>query len=135
MKHQNFASSVSRSFLLISRQSLVSVAGCHTSVWSAGARFSGRIRSAGGRFCPKRLCRLTLPLPSSHALPLHPSIGNMRLVGWTQLYHRSVPQPQETNNEILPALSLPITNCLNSILSLLHILNAMAITISRLYSS
>ncbi|WP_304213063.1 hypothetical protein [Phocaeicola plebeius] len=81
MKHQNFASYVSRSFLLISRQSLVSVAGCPMSVWSAGARFSGRIRSEGGRFCPKRLCRLTLLLPSNHALPLHPSIGNKCLTG------------------------------------------------------
>ncbi|WP_373168845.1 hypothetical protein [Bacteroides cellulosilyticus] len=44
MKHQNPASSVSRSFfsfLLISRQSLVSVTGCLFSVWQAAARFSG----------------------------------------------------------------------------------------------
>ncbi len=33
-------------------------------VWLAAARFSDRIRSAGGRFCPKRFYRLTLPLPS-----------------------------------------------------------------------
>ena len=65
MKHQYSASSVSRSFfLLIFRQSLVSVRGCLSSVWQAVTRFSGRIRSAGGRFCPKRPCRLTLPLPS-----------------------------------------------------------------------
>ena len=41
MKHQNSASSVSRSFLLISRQSLVFVAGCPTSVWSAGGKVFG----------------------------------------------------------------------------------------------
>lgn len=59
-------------------------------------------------------------------------IGNKCLTEWTQLYHRLVPLPKETNNETLPAFSLPITNCLNSILFLLHILNAMATTISRL---
>ena len=41
MKYQNSASPVSRSFscLLISRQSLVSVAGCLSSVWQAGQGF------------------------------------------------------------------------------------------------
>ena len=28
------------------------------------------------KILPKRLCRPTLPLPSSHTLPLHPCIGN-----------------------------------------------------------
>ena len=137
MKHQDCASSVSRSFSLSSDFPSVACFRCRMPY----ERMVGRGKIFGQntlrrrKICLKRLCRLTLPLPSSHALPLHPSIGNMRLVGWTQLYHRLVPLPQETNNEILPALSLPITNCLNSILSLLHILNAMAITISRLYSS
>lgn len=59
--------------------------------------------------------------------------------GWRnkpQLYHRLPPLPQETNNVIgvslLVLLISFITNRLNRILSLLHILNAMAITISRL---
>lgn len=53
-----------------------------------------------------------------------------------QLYHRLLSLPQETNNVtgvplLVPLISF-ITNRLNRILSLLHILNAMAITISRL---
>lgn len=59
--------------------------------------------------------------------------------GWRnghQLYHRLLPLSQEKNNVIgFPFLAAQIsfiTNCLNKILSLLHILNAMAITISRL---
>lgn len=53
-----------------------------------------------------------------------------------QLYHRLWPLPQDTNNVIgfpfLMALIPFITNRLNNALSLLHILNATAITISRL---
>ena len=53
-----------------------------------------------------------------------------------QLYHRLRPLPQETNNVIgisfVLAFTLLIINCLNKTLSLLHILNAMAIIISRL---
>lgn len=53
-----------------------------------------------------------------------------------QLYHRLPPLPQETNNVIgvslLMLLISFITNRLNEILSLLHILNAMATIISRL---
>jgi len=47
MKYQYLTSSVSRSFLFFCffRQSLVSVAGCLSSVWQAVARFSGGIRS------------------------------------------------------------------------------------------
>jgi hypothetical protein len=59
--------------------------------------------------------------------------------GWRdepQLYHRLLPLPQEKNNVTgLPFLVAQIsfiTNRLNRILSLLHILNATAITISRL---
>ena len=62
-----------------------------------------------------------------------------RLSDWRdkfQLYHRLLPLPQETNNVIgvslLVALISFITNHLNNILSLLYILNAMAIIISRL---
>lgn len=59
--------------------------------------------------------------------------------GWRdepQLYHRLLPLPQETNSiacvPFILAQILSITNCLNKKLSLLHILNATAITISRL---
>lgn len=59
--------------------------------------------------------------------------------GWRnghQLYHRLLPLPQEKNTVIgvtfLVAQISLITNRLNEILSLLHILNATAIIISRL---
>jgi|UPI0004D7FA7E hypothetical protein len=53
-------------FLLISRQSLVSVAGCLSSVWLAVARFSGGIRSTPFEEDSARngFCRSTLPMPS-----------------------------------------------------------------------
>ncbi|WP_193759014.1 hypothetical protein [Bacteroides caccae] len=70
-------------FLLISRQSLVSVAGCPKCVWLAVARFSGGIRSKlfeedsarNGSAARPCQCR------QSHTPPLHPSIGDRWLTG------------------------------------------------------
>ena len=141
MKHQNPASSVSRSFfsfLLISRQSLVSVAGCLSSVWMAVARFSGGIRSNPFE---EDSARNGLPpdLAAATQATRYLCIRASGTSGWRdepQLYHRLLPLPQEKNNVTgLPFLVAQIsfiTNRLNRILSLLHILNATAITISRL---
>ena len=68
MKRQNSASFVCKPFLFSCLLIFPSVAcfRCRmlSCAWQAVARFSGWIRSARGRFCPKRLCRLTLPLLS-----------------------------------------------------------------------
>ena len=87
MKYQYLTSSVSRSFLFFCffRQSLVSVAGCLSSVWLAVAGFSGRIHStpfeedSARNGSAARPCRCL----QSHTLPLHPCIGNGRLTGLT----------------------------------------------------
>lgn len=125
-------------FLLISRQSLVSVAGCLKCVWLAVARFSGGIRST---YLRKILPETALPpdLATASQATRYLCIRASGMGGWrgeVQLYHRLLPLPQEKNNVIgfpfLVAQISFITNCLNKILSLLHILNAMAIIISRL---
>ncbi|WP_301423816.1 hypothetical protein, partial [Bacteroides caecimuris] len=67
-------------------------------MWQAVARFSDRIRSSGGRFCPKRLaarpCRC-------HQAIRYLCIRASGTSGWRdepQLYHRLLSLPQETNN-------------------------------------
>lgn len=64
MKHHNSASSVSRSCLLISRQSLVSVAGCPMSVWSAG----GKVFELNTLRRRKILPEMALPLDLASAI-------------------------------------------------------------------
>ncbi|WP_195332976.1 hypothetical protein [Bacteroides salyersiae] len=70
-------------FLLISRQSLVSVSGCLSSVWLAVARFSGGIRSTPFEEDSARNGSAARPCQcrQSHMLPLHPCIGNRWLTG------------------------------------------------------
>ena len=140
MKYQNSASPVSRSFscLLISRQSLVSVAGCLSSVWQAGQGFRAE-------YAQPRLRKIQ---PET-ALPpdLSAAIRAIRYLcirasgtgGWRdepQLYHRLLPLLQETSNVIGVALLVAqisvIANRLNNALSLLRTLNATAIIISML---
>ena len=138
MKYQNSASPVSRSFscLLISRQSLVSVAGCLSSVWQAGQGF-------GLNTLHRRKIQPETALPPD----LSAAIRAIRYLcirasgtgGWRdepQLYHRLLPLLQETSNVIGVALLVAqisvIANRLNNALSLLRTLNATAIIISML---
>ena len=131
MKYQNSASPVSRSFscLLISRQSLVSVAGCLSSV--------------GLNTLHRRKIQPETALPPD----LSAAIRAIRYLcirasgtgGWRdepQLYHRLLPLLQETSNVIGVALLVAqisvIANRLNNALSLLRTLNATAIIISML---
>ena len=138
MKYQNSASPVSRSFscLLISRQSLVSVAGCLSSVWRQGKVF-------GLNTLHRRKIQPETALPPD----LSAAIRAIRFLcirasgtgGWRdepQLYHRLLPLLQETSNVIGVALLVAqisvIANRLNNALSLLRTLNATAIIISML---
>lgn len=138
MKRQNPASSVSRSFLFSDFPS-VACFRCRMPV--------KRMAGSGKVFGLNTLHRRKI-LPET-ALPpdLAAAIRAMRYLcirasgtsGWRnepQLYHRLPSLPQETNNvtgvPLLVLLISFITNRLNKILSLLCILNAMAITISRL---
>ena len=139
MEHQNPASSVSRSSFLSSDFPSVACFRCRM--------LFKRMAGSGKVFGLNTLRRRKI-LPET-ALPpdLVAAIRAMRYLcirasgtsGWRnepQLYHRLPPLPQETNNVIgvsLLVLLIPfITNRLNEILSLLHILNAMATIISRL---
>lgn|GEM_PF-663293 len=139
MKHQDSASSVSRSFSLSSDFPSVACFRCRMPC----ERMVGR-----GKVFELNTLRRRKILPET-ALPpdLSTAISAMRYLcirasgtggrrDELQLYHRLLPLPQERNNVIgdsfLMVLISFITNRLNKILSLLHILNAMAITISRL---
>ena len=139
MKRQNSASFVSRSFFLSSDFSVSRL----FPLPDAFLRMAGSGKVFGLN-TPRR--RKILP---ETALPpdLVAAIRAMRYLcirasgtsGWRnepQLYHRLPPLPQETKNVIgvslLMLLTSFITNRLNEILSLLHILNAMATIISRL---
>ena len=134
MKRQNSASFVSRSFFLSSDFSVSRLFPLPDAFQACGRQ--------GKVFGLRKI------LPET-ALPpdLVAAIRAMRYLcirasgtsGWRnepQLYHRLPPLPQETKNVIgvslLMLLTSFITNRLNEILSLLHILNAMATIISRL---
>ena len=138
MKRQNPAPSVSRSFL--------------SSDFPSVACFRCRmpfVRMAGsGKVFGLNTLHRRKILPETAQPPdLATAISTIRYLcirvsgtsGWRnelQLYHRLLPLPQETSNVtgvplLVPLISF-ITNRLNKILSLLHILNATAITISRL---
>lgn len=139
MKHQDSASSVSRSFSLSSDFPSVACFRCRMPF----ERMVGRGKVFGLNTLRRRKILPETALPPD----LVAAIRAMRYLcirasgtsGWRnepQLYHRLPPLPQETNNVIgvsLLVLLIPfITNRLNEILSLLHILNAMATIISRL---
>ena len=84
MKHQNSASSVSRSFISSDFPSVAcSVVGCLSSVWSARqgfrAEYAPQEEDSARNGSDARPCRCR----QSHTLPLHPSIGNRWLVGYT----------------------------------------------------
>ena len=142
MKHQDSASSVSRSFSLSSDFPSVACFRCRMPF----ERMVGRGKVFGLNTLRRRKILPETALPPDLAT----AISAMRYLcirasgtgGWRdepQLYHRLLSLPQEKSNIIefsfLVAQISFITNCLNRILSLLHILNAMAITISRLYTS
>ena len=111
------------------------------------ARFSDRIRSEGGRLYPERLCRPTLQL-SAENTPIFASgqreqvTERINLFNYTQFPFsrpcRLEPSLYITKyTEGIVLLSIPeqarfIKNCRNIRLFLLCILNATAITISRL---
>ena len=140
MKHKYSALSVSRPFFSISSD-FPSVACFRCRM--PQERMAGRGKVFGLNTLQRRKI-----LPET-ALPpvLATAIQAMRYLrirasgtgGWRdelQLYHRLLPLPQETNNvtgvSFLMARISFITNRLNRILSLLHILNATAMTISTL---
>lgn len=139
MKHQDSASSVSRSFSLSSDFPSVACFRCRMPF----ERMVGRGKVFGLNTHRRRKILPETALPPD----LSTAISAMRYLcirasgtgdrrDELQLYHRLLPLPQERNNVIgdsfLMVLISFITNRLNKILSLLHILNAMAITISRL---
>ena len=139
MKHQDSASSVSRSFSLSSDFPSVACFRCRMPF----ERMVGRGKVFGLNTLRRRKILPETALPPD----LVAAIRAMRYLcirasgtsGWRnepQLYHRLPPLPQETKNVIgvslLMLLTSFITNRLNEILSLLHILNAMATIISRL---
>ena len=139
MKRQNSASFVSRSFFLSSDFSVSRL----FPLPDAFLRMAGSGKVFGLNTLRKRKILPETALPPD----LVAAIRAMRYLcirasgtsGWRnepQLYHRLPPLPQETKNVIgvslLMLLTSFITNRLNEILSLLHILNAMATIISRL---
>ena len=139
MKHQYPASSVSRSSLLSSDFPPVACFRCRMLF----KRMAGSGKVFGLNTLRRRKIQPETALPPDLAVAVsairYLCIRASETGGWRnghQLYHRLLPLSQEKNNVIgFPFLAAQIsfiTNCLNKILSLLHILNAMAITISRL---
>lgn len=138
MKRQNPAPSVSRSFLSSDFPS-VTCFRCRMPFQACGrqgqdfrAEYAPQEEDSARNGTAARPCRC-------HQTMRYLCIRASGTSGWrneSQLYHRLLPLPQETNNVIgvsfLVAQILFITNRLNKIHSLLHILNAMAIIISRL---
>ena len=140
MKHQYSTSSVSRSFLSpdFSVSRLFPLPDASN---ACGWQWQG-FRAEYAQNCLRKILPETaLPSDLSNAVKAtcYLCIRTSGTGGWwdePQLYHRLLPLPQEKNNIIgfpfLVAQISFITNRLNRILSLLHILNAIAIIISRL---
>ena len=125
-------------FHLISRQSLVSVAGCFSSVWVSRGKVFGLNTLRRRKILPETV--LPLGLAAAIRAIRYLCIRASGTGDWRdefQLYHRLLALPQERSNVIgvslLVALISFITKRLNRILSLLHILNATAVTTSMLY--
>lgn len=138
MKHKYSASPVSRSFLF-SDSPPVACFRCRMP--------QERVTSSGKVFGLNTLQRRKILPETAPPLDLANALKTKRYLcirasgtsGWRdepQLYHRLLPLPQEKNNVIgfpfLVAQISFITNRLNRILSLLHILNATAIITSML---
>ncbi len=138
MKHQYLASSVSRSFISSDFPS-VACFRCRMPY----ERMVGRGKVFGLNTLRRRKILPETALPPDLAAAIRAirylCIRTSGTGDWRdefQLYHRLLPLSQETNNVIgasfLAVLISFITNRLNRILSLLHILNATDIIISML---
>lgn len=138
MKHQYLASSVSRSFISSDFPSVVCFR-CRMPY----ERMVGRGKVFGLNTLRRRKIQPKTALPPDLAAAIRAirylCIRTSGTGDWRdefQLYHRLLPLSQETNNVIgasfLAVLISFITNRLNRILSLLHILNATDIIISML---
>ena len=139
MKRQNSASFVSRSFFLSSDFSVSRL----FPLPDAFLRMAGSGKVFGLNTLRRRKILPETALPPDLAAAIRAirylCIRTSGTGDWRdefQLYHRLLPLSQETNNVIgasfLAVLISFITNRLNRILSLLHILNATDIIISML---